>query len=115
MESDMPAIKMTATYDEDARQNIVLVGMLDEKSHLDENLEYFGCVTNWDGNIYARYPFTMEQLDNEQGVLEWGAWDQVTKTVIDIFQRRIVPNEKILSNDEGNRSVYTVTDVVPIT
>lgn len=106
----MTTAKITAVDKEEERQIIIFQGKLDANNYLDEESKYTGYVIDWDEEEFGTYEFTMEYQRDQNGILIWNDGDE-TRTVINVFQRRIVPNEQIERNDAGERAYYTVRAV----
>jgi hypothetical protein len=109
-------VKITAKFDEDEKQYIVIVGRQCDDGRLDKTSEHYGYVYDWSDpdKGYYQYPFLMEQFDDSNGLLDWGGWDTKTKSIVDVFARRIVPGEKLHRSDDGERSAYTIANVVSL-
>ena len=97
----MGVYKIIANYGEDERQHIVIIGRLDDNNFLDPDSEYYGYVNDWynEESSYRRYPFIMEEYDDNNAILDWGGFDD-TKTILDVFQRRIAVNEKLTRTEQ---------------
>jgi hypothetical protein len=116
MRAVMRVIKVVAVYPEDEKQRIVFIGRQGSDGKLDETSEYFGYVEDWNNEreIYLRYPFTMGQLKDQNAILDWGGWDFETKTIIDVFLRRIVPGERITRTENTERWDYLIKDITAL-
>lgn len=111
----MPFIRLVATYDQDQRESMVIVGPQDEKGHLVGKYEMFGYSKEWveESKTYCRYPFILTRISHDEAVADWGDWDD-TKTILDVLERRLVKGEKIVRSESGDKHSYTIVGISEI-
>ena len=111
----MTYVRIVATYNDDERQKIIIVGPQKETKYLASNIEMFGYIRDWseEENNYVEYPFILRNLSEKDGIADWGAFD-TTKTILNLYGRRIAPGEAIERTEDNVIYNYTISAVTEI-
>ncbi|CAN7635873.1 hypothetical protein LJR232_004677 [Aquipseudomonas alcaligenes] len=110
----MKPVRIVAQWAEDERQTLVIVALQADDMSIATTVEAFGYVKDYDDEdrMYVRYPFVLEEYSDTEALMDWGALDD-TRTLIDLYGRRIVPGEALIRNERGERYDYQVVSVEP--
>ena len=111
----MSYVRIVAAYDDDDRQRMIIVGPQKIDNSLSDNVEMFGYIKDWseDESNYVEYPFILKNISETDGVADWGAFDE-TRTVLDVYGRRLVEGEKIVRTENNEVYKYTIISISEI-
>ena len=71
----MASVKITAFYTEDGESSIVFVAPVQSNQQLNSDSDSFGFgyIENRDEGTLTRYPFILEEFDEQLALLDWGS------------------------------------------
>lgn len=97
----MASVQITAFYTEDGESSIVFVAPVqsNQKLNSDSDAFGFGYIENRDKGVLTRYPFILEEFDEQLALLDWGSDSGKNKTTVDIIDRPLTVGTLITYNE----------------
>lgn len=97
----MTSVKIKADYIGDEGSYIVFVASVDESQVFDTAHESFGFgyVENRETTGIERYPFILEEHDENLALMDWGTYEARNIATVDILNRSLKVGELITYNE----------------